>query len=398
MNDGKPVISVVVATHNRSVYAISAIRGILAIKSNDLQLVVHDSSDDGKLAAAVSEFAADNRFVYRHSETRLSMTDNYCQALDLATADYVCVIGDDDGVSSAIVELAHWAKRHQVDAVVPKISANYAWPDFRTARLGNRHASRMYVIDYSGQWRWIDSKAAVTRSFGDATQGTEGLTKLYHGIIARDVLIRIKAETGSYLHGVSPDISGALSIGLRVDRFVEIDFPFSLPGAAGGSNTGRSAMGTHKGKLEDDPHIKPYRNLVWPDEIPRFFSVETVWAQAGYATLLANNISPEKMNLARLYGLCLVTHGSYAGEIYKSIKSCSQGRNTSLVLMLIQVARYSIESLALKIFALARRLMKPSVSAGRFFVSDIPDIQAAMSRLEEIIVERGIGWDDNLKD
>ncbi|MHC5879375.1 hypothetical protein ACYT69_10660, partial [Streptococcus pyogenes] len=64
-----------------------------------------------------------------------------------------------------------------------------------------------------------------------------------------------------------------------------VDLPFTMPGASGGSNTGRSAVNKHKGDLSKDAHMRPFKDLQWPAVLPRFFSVETVWAHAAWETL-----------------------------------------------------------------------------------------------------------------
>jgi hypothetical protein len=389
-----PLVTVAIATHNRAGYAFHAVKGLLGIKSPLLQVVVHDSSDDGQLPRLIAQFTKDTRLMYRHSDTRLSMTENYNRALALARGDYVCVIGDDDGVSGKIVELAQWAKKHGVKAVVPKLVANYAWPDFITAALGNRHASRLYVRDYTGRCQITGARASFMRALENAGQGTDGLPKLYHGLVRRDVLDSIKKETGNYLHGVSPDVSGSISIAMRVESYVYIDFPFTLPGAAGASNTGRSAMRKHIGPLEGDPHMEPYRNERWPNDVPEFFSVETVWAQAAYRTLEKNGVPPRTCNIPRLYALCVLAHPRYMRQIrraagaYMSGKSIAARAGTHT-----KVLAHCLRCLADKAAHLTQRLSRPTVSGGRFFVEDLETIDQAMKCLDELISTRGINWD-----
>lgn len=98
---------------------------------------------------------ADPRLVYRHAGARLSITDNHNAAMALS-GEYVCLIGDDDGVNPEIIDAVRWAKANGVDALTPRIVANYCWPDFRTATFGARHASRLYVGRISGHWKRLD--------------------------------------------------------------------------------------------------------------------------------------------------------------------------------------------------------------------------------------------------
>lgn len=51
----------------------------------------------------------------------------------------------------------------------------------------------------------------------------------------------------------NPDMSAAVALSIQPGRYSLVDFPFTMPGGAGGSNSGRSAEGKHKGSLKDDP-------------------------------------------------------------------------------------------------------------------------------------------------
>lgn len=45
------------------------------------------------------------------AKINISSIDNFNQAMDLTTGDYVILIGDDDSILPKIVEIAHWAKK-----------------------------------------------------------------------------------------------------------------------------------------------------------------------------------------------------------------------------------------------------------------------------------------------
>lgn len=87
------LVSIVVPTHNRSKYAIPCVKSLLEIKSERLQVVVHDTSNDDCQLAAWAADQADSRLVYVHWKSRLSMTENHERAMQLAEGEYVCQIG-----------------------------------------------------------------------------------------------------------------------------------------------------------------------------------------------------------------------------------------------------------------------------------------------------------------
>lgn len=385
-NAGEVLLSVVMPTHNRARYATHAIRSVLAIDSKDIELIVHDTSEDDVLERFAGDIT-DARLRYAHSRERLSMTENHNRAMGLARGRYVCLVGDDDSILPEAVEVARWAARNGIPAVAPEVVANYAWPDFRSRAFGARHAGRLYLKRRFGRIAMRDARTSMHAALSRAALGTDGLPKVYHGIVERRILEQIRQLGGAYFYGTSPDVSGALGVATMIDRYVWIDFPLTLPGASAGSNTGRSATRTHTGTLEDDPHTKRFRNLDWPDVLPRFVSVETVWAQAAHETLAA--IAPDMLNsynMPRLYATCLLRSFRFRretlGAARKWARTCGIGAPT----LWWRVGTEYVGAVLRTARTLALRATRPSASGGRLFrdrietIADCADAYPGLSK------------------
>ncbi|ODT33215.1 MAG: hypothetical protein ABS55_13675 [Lautropia sp. SCN 70-15] len=390
-NANGPLLSVVVPTHNRARYATYAIHSVLAIRSEDLELVVHDTSEDTKLA----EFArgiADPRLRYTHCREPLSMTENHNQAMALCRGRYVCLIGDDDSILPEALDAARWADRHGVSAIAPEVVANYAWPDFRSRAFGAGHAARLYMKPAFGSVARRRADDDLDRALGRAALGTDGLPKVYHGIVARSALERVRERAGAYFFGTSPDVSGAVGVAAVIDEYVWIDYPLTLPGASAGSNTGRSATGTHVGTVEDDPHTKRFRNLEWPEVLPRFVSVETVWAHAVHATLKA--VAPERLgryNMPRLYAMCLLKSFAYRGAILAAARRWAVGAGIGAGTLWMRVA-VELASAALgSAWTLAKRVSRPSAAGGRLHRDGIETIADCAVPYEDLFTQARVG-------
>lgn len=377
------LVTVVVPTHNRSKYAIACIQGLLEIASSELQIVVHDTSNDECLLAQWASSQSDSRLLYLHWSERLSMTENHEHALALAEGEYICLIGDDDCVSSWIVQVAEFARENSIACLTPSITAMYSWPDFRTRLLGRAHAGRLYLDSFDGALESRESRAGLRTTLRMACQGTDELPKLYHGLVRRDLLDSLRLKHGRVFFGTSPDMSAAIGIALMVERHHVINLPFTLPGASSGSNTGRSAMNKHKGDLEKDEHMQPFKDLHWPDVLPRFFSVETVWAHAAWESLNVAEAQKEleEFSLKRLYALCLFNHWDYRHQIVVALEAAkSEGISglshpALLVEYLGCAARYFITK--------AKRLLNPSASNGREVLGVVTDVCIARRVLDE---------------
>jgi hypothetical protein len=390
-----PLLTVAIPTHQRARYANFAIRALLAIEDPRLEVVVSDTSpaDDLRRALAEGPIAplSDGRLRYVRPAAPLDLTGNHNAAIEAATGEYVCLIGDDDTVVADALAVASWAAERDIDAVSPIIGANYVWPDFKTRFFGSRHASRLYFArKIRGEATMVDSPSALRKALSRAVQGTDDLPRLYHGIVRRSVIERARAHTGAYFHGTSPDVSGALAVAFFTRRFVSLDYPVTLPGAAGGSNTGRSAMNTHKGRMGSDPLTRIFLQEGWSSGVPRFFSVETVWGHAALATL--NRLSPAlaaDFNYARLLATCRVLHPEYGEENARALSEAASltGRDSRTFRRNVrtEMARYRRE----RALAILRRALSPTAAGGREFVDGLATIEEAPRHLHRYLARRG---------
>ncbi|MFP1452289.1 hypothetical protein ACLB1N_12735 [Escherichia coli] len=148
-------------------------------------------------------------------------------------------------------------------------------------------------------------------------KGIASLPKLYHGIVKTSLLLKIKENTGTYFHGVSPDISIALSLAYNCERYIEVDYPITLPGFC--KNAGRSAMRTHVGKLDDDRHMKRFKSYVCK-LIAKIFQCRDCVGSGRLSNNPKNRYNNKGFNFIKFYALCLIKHRPYKKFIIDEIK------------------------------------------------------------------------------
>ncbi|MDC0886624.1 glycosyltransferase [Altererythrobacter sp.] len=389
-----PLLSVIVPTHNRAVYAVSCIEAVLAYTDADLELIVTDTSTDGKLGEFLEQegakFLDDHRLKYSFIQYPSNLTKNHNDAVALATGEFICIIGDDDCITQGAIDAARWASDNSVQVISQAVATTYAWPDFRSQRARNGHAGRLYVPRKLGSARWRNAHADLQASLVNAFQGTHEMPRCYHGVVRRDLMERLSEQTGAYFHGSSPDMSGSVALSNIVDTYLEVDMPLTIPGVSGGSNSGRSAMNTHKGDLASESQTSGFDNEAWTPGVPRFFSVETVWAHAGLETL--SKLRPDlidKFNFERLVGLCRLQHPEYSNRCDTAAEELALFRGQKVE----QAIRAEIRVLKwAKRKALAKRLLIPTVSNGRKYFSGLKTISAARTRYERYADSKGLSF------
>jgi len=307
-----PLLSIVIPTRNRVPYAISAIQSILEIPDPRLELVVQDNSDSRDLESYVHENIKDNRFRYRYTPQPFSSIDNFNAAVELATGEYVCLIGDDDGVNPEIMEAASWAKSKNVDALALRTAVSYLWqgtgvPSTLFTKLVGGSLS---VYGFCGRIRNADMEKEMRKLVrnGGSYYLDFNLPKLYHGLVHRRCLKAVHEKTGAYFGGLSPDIFASLAIACVANRVVVTDYPLTIAGACRGSGSVvEGAIKRHSKKLEDAPHFRDRGEYHWCELVPRVYIPETIWVDSGVAALRAMGREDlvRQLNLPKLAAYCV---------------------------------------------------------------------------------------------
>lgn len=340
-----PLLSIVIATKNRVPYAISAIDSILAIDSPALELVIQDNSDTLDLSRHVEQRAFDPRLKYRYTPPPLSSIGNFNLALELATGEYVCLIGDDDGVNPEVLEAAAWAKSQRIDSLGGNCKVHYLWggtgaPSTMFTKVSGEVLT---ISEFSGKIVMVDIEKELQKLVrnGGVYYLDFQLPKLYHGLVRRACLEEIRRRTGEYLGGLSPDIYAALSIACIAKRVAVTDYPLTIPGACGSSTSvTEGAIRTHSKKLEDAPHFRSRGNYRWSEIVPRVYSVETIWADSGIAALTAMGRIDlvDKLNLARLAAFCIYRNKGVARMVMQGLIAGARARRQSLLITAVAFA------------------------------------------------------------
>jgi hypothetical protein len=346
------------------------------------------------MADKQNTWTSDQRLNYFRPQEKLDMTGNHNAAVGATSGEFVCLIGDDDTIVTDALVAASWAKCKAIDLIAPNVVANYVWPDFQTRFLGGRHASRLYFSRRMGGAMVADSKNAFHNALKNASQGTDGLPKIYHGLVRRTVLEKIRQVSGAYFHGSSPDVSGAIALALCSKNFLIVDYPLTIPGASGGSNTGRSAMNTHKGQLGQESQTRAFESGGWSIGVPRFFSVETVWAHAALETI--RRIEPQQVcsfNFPRLIAICQVLHADFSPQIKDAILEVEDIIGCDSKALGQQIRKEMQHFRLARALRFLKRISTPTAAGGRTYVSNLDTVAAAPNALAQHMSHLGMNWE-----
>ncbi|RYH20748.1 glycosyltransferase, partial [archaeon] len=284
------LLSIVIATKNRQRYCLSAVASILAIQDERVEVVVQDNSDSDELARSLSMYEADRRLVYRHTNEAYSFIDNFNASIELSNGEYLCLIGDDDGINPELLSVTQWASDYGIDAVVGNLAANYRWdgtgaPDTLFTKMTD---STLTITDFDGRAQVVELENSLRQLMRNgATNYLEFLLpKLYHGVVRKRCLEHVKKVTGQYINGLSPDIYSSIALACSVNKLIYINYPITIPGVCAESGSIKEGqLKQHSKRLEDAPHFKSRMNYTWSEMVPRIYAVQTIWADSCIAAI-----------------------------------------------------------------------------------------------------------------
>ena len=278
------LISIVVPTKDRYEYLKPLILLVKGFNSDEIELVIQDNTaDNGEIVKFISELNYP-QLKYFHSPEQISVSYNSDLAILNSTGKYICLIGDDDGVSAHIVSAAKWMDKMEID-VLKTAFCTYKWPSFNFSRLAN-FSSVLMISYYDKNYRKIDPIPNLKKMLRTGGNKFRYLPKVYHGIARRSTLDKIYLIGGTYFPGASPDVANAVALSFVAENFVFLNFPVVIPG-----NSNRTGGDVQKYKglcapVSDIPFLPKNTLENWEKFIPKIWSCETIIPESACKSLI----------------------------------------------------------------------------------------------------------------
>lgn len=319
-----PLISIIIPTKNRQYTALFAVESVLSIPSEKLELIVQDCSDDDSFGEILkNKYGKDIRLKYFHTDQRPSMNENWSLAISKTQGKFVYGIGDDDAILPALIEVAVWMDSKNIEAVIP-LKVQYIWND---AYLGTFSNSRMTLPTYfNGKIYTIDLQKEFDRKVKNCGFGyTTNMPNLYHGFISKRILDLHKTKFGYYFNGTSLDVYSAFTTPHYIDSLYYIDYPISIWGACGKSNSNRVISG----KTEE--HYKEFKNYKSIANLPKAFISEVSVTETMIQALkdIEMNHLIITMDLSLVYAKCASFEPGKFLYFYNDYKTNKNPGNTN---------------------------------------------------------------------
>ena len=316
------LLSIIIPTRNRQRYCREAVNQILAHKWEGIEVCIQDNSDDDSLKDFISLFNSKD-IVYNYHPGELSFVDNFSEAVALARGDYVCMIGDDDGVLPGILHLIECMVLEGADAAIPALNFIYFWPSNQHIVEDGENGLLISHIHAERPQRKVkviinpEKEIAKLLSRGIQEYTSYGIPRLYHGIVKREVLEKIKETTGHYFGGLTPDIYMASALALVCQKVLQVSYSVTISGICPTSGSSDSATGKHTGQLKDAPHFRGHDHYEWDEMIPAIYSVDTIWGDTLFHSIKEFHRDEilRHFNMALFDGICITKYPEYRNVV-----------------------------------------------------------------------------------
>lgn len=278
----KPLLSVVVPTKDRYKYLKHLIKLIQSYNSDEWEIVVQDNTDDN---TEILEFLKEINYSgckYFHEKGQLPMTTNADKAILHSEGEYVCFLGDDDGVCPNALDYCRLMRDNCYEALRSNL-ADYYWPDAVSSFDGVR--GKVIKPKVTGAQMILSTEDVLMDVINRGFVDRGNLPSVYHGIVSRKALDRVYEKCQTFFPGQSPDISSGIAVALVMKSFLMVDDVVTISGASafhGGKTVG---MNKRYPQISDMVWFRPNAEKIWDARLPKIAVGSIIWAESSIETL-----------------------------------------------------------------------------------------------------------------
>ncbi len=277
------LLSIVIPTKDRYTYLFQLIRLLDGYNLDNIEVVIQDNSADNTEMLKFLNTKAWKDLKYSHTKEPIPIRENIDLAIKQVNAEYVCLIGDDDGVLPNIVDCVKWMKLNGIEALRPAVTV-YNWPDY--ADFGNQKISGALMYDgFSFGSREVNSLKSLHELSNRGFRHIYTIPKVYQGIVKKQCLDKIFEIGGTYFPGASPDMANAVALSFVIDKFVMINMPVVLIGQSQNTGGGEKMLKSKVLDIDEVAFLPKDAKQNWDKHLPRVWCSQTVWPESATSAI-----------------------------------------------------------------------------------------------------------------
>jgi glycosyltransferase involved in cell wall biosynthesis len=317
----KPLLSIVIPTKNRYNYLENLLSSLLENPHKNFEIIVSDNSDNNsEFLAFIDNYQHDNRLNYFYYSGWLSVVDNCNLGVERASGEFVCMLGDDDGILiDNCLSLCLFLLNNSLDAALVNVIP-YSWPDITHAIWGSALSGKFENKTYTYKAFKLTTEKELKKVCNEGGAfGLGKLPKIYQGLISRRKLCELKKETNTYFPGPSPDMGNAVGISKYINQYVYVDIPCIISGQSYKSTGGQGSRKKHHGDIDEQKFLPKNTKQEWTKEIPLFWAGPTIYSESASKALIKTKNYNFSLNYLYLYACCLIYEKNYTSTVIEKM-------------------------------------------------------------------------------
>lgn len=231
----EPLISIVIPTRERAAKLEYTLKTVMSQPGDRFEVIVSDNASEDETRAVVEKFENDTRLRYVNTGRRLSMCDNWEFAVGQVRGRYVTVVGDDDALAQGAIPELEGLIRTNPSGIYFWDPHVYQWP-------GQRHGASLLYRAPASPNRKVDLGDLTRYAFRWGGLGYQRLPLLYHCLVSREILERIRLRIGRLFHSTQPDVFMAFTLPAFCETALRIGESLSVYGNSEKRVYGRQAL------------------------------------------------------------------------------------------------------------------------------------------------------------
>ena len=264
------LLSLVVPTKNKYIYLEKLVDLVISFSTNQIELIIQDNSDDNQ---KFIDFVTCRKekypwIKYFYESHYLTSIENFDLAISRCNGEYVCFIGDDDGVVRNIIRYVEWMKQNNVEALRSARSIYY-WSG------KGRYTQYATFEPATRKIEWLSPIHELKKVLNKGGRDLGKIPVLYTGIVKKSVLDTIYKDLGTYFPGVSPDAAIGTVLSFYVKRYAFINTPIIITGTS--KETGGGLQQRRIVPFHEVPFLRQENFNDWEGTLPSYWTSSLVW-------------------------------------------------------------------------------------------------------------------------
>ncbi len=230
-------LSIAIPTRSREAYLKSCLQSVLLAADKTecpVEIIVSDNASDDGTTTLINSFKS-NKIIYSRLENRVSMRQNFENALSMTSGTHVIVIGDDDGILPNGLRVLEKLIAGSDAEIIKWRTMNFIWPDNQLQIPGHIDVRPLKI---TGRIQRLNTGPVIDRVFAGKHRNYSDGGMIYHGCISRRLIDKVRSMSdGTYFWCSSPDVYSSMANLMASETdILKIDRPISIGGASPRSN------------------------------------------------------------------------------------------------------------------------------------------------------------------